>query len=132
MQETERFCGDCKACCFAAEIEGLKSTGEWCPNCDVKAALGCKVYEDRPMDCKTFRCVWLHSPGLVPASLWPKRSRVMITNLTGKGGDGFVVWEILPGAAAKKPVQRWIKAMRLLNHRVIIADPRLKMRKQVN
>lgn len=52
-----RSCGDCQECCSVlAVLELGKPPRQRCPHqCDV----GCSAYENRPVDCRNFRCFWL-------------------------------------------------------------------------
>lgn len=123
-----RDCGDCKACCWAPEIEDLKQPGEWCRNCDPTSSLGCKVYDSRPDACRSFYCAWAAQPKLVPEELYPRRSRVMIT----APESGIVmVWELIPGAAERPAVVRWMRAVKAGGNRVLIANPRTRDAKEL-
>jgi hypothetical protein len=54
-----RHCGDCNACCSVYEIrqpELQKPAYTLCPHWS--AAGQCTVYDNRPMPCRTFFCVW--------------------------------------------------------------------------
>ncbi len=56
-------CGECRACCFimhvSTEITGDKPTGQWCTHCS--HATGCKIYWNRPQQCRNYVCGWLAS-----------------------------------------------------------------------
>jgi hypothetical protein len=50
-------CGDCTLCCKLLKIEEVESAhNEWCKHCGEN---GCQIYDDRPEDCREFRCAWL-------------------------------------------------------------------------
>ena len=50
-------CGNCTACCRDLELHEIPSAiGELCKHCTED---GCSIYEDRPEECKKFRCMWL-------------------------------------------------------------------------
>lgn len=78
-----RSCDGCTLCCKVVGIEEIESpAGTWCRHCNIGA--GCAIYEQRPGECRTFRCAYL-----VDASLderWkPSESKiVLITNTTHK------------------------------------------------
>lgn len=52
-----RSCDGCTMCCKLLSIEVLeKPRSIWCSHCDKKR--GCKIYEERPVACRTFFCGW--------------------------------------------------------------------------
>jgi hypothetical protein len=59
----DRTCGDCTLCCLIFDISEFpeKNVGEWCKHC--KPGQGCGIYEDRPLSCSGFRCLWLRGVG---------------------------------------------------------------------
>jgi hypothetical protein len=68
-----RSCGDCNLCC---KIPGVAALGKknltWCAHCDI--GKGCRIYETRPDECRSFRCLWLDDEGL-PPEFDPRRAR---------------------------------------------------------
>lgn len=51
-------CGACTACCRDLELHEIPSKiGEWCRHCT--PGEGCQIYDDRPEECREFRCMWL-------------------------------------------------------------------------
>jgi len=72
-----RNCGTCALCCRVMEItEIAKPQGVWCPNC--KPGVGCKIYHERPGECRSFYCGYLTMRGV--GEEWkPERSRIVIT-----------------------------------------------------
>ena len=57
-----RQCNGCTECCILGTT--IKPLGIFCP----EACGGCKIYDKRPTECRTFRCSWL-------AGLNPSRPR---------------------------------------------------------
>lgn len=52
-----RSCDSCTMCCKLLSIEVLeKPRAVWCTHCDKKR--GCKIYDERPVACRTFYCGW--------------------------------------------------------------------------
>jgi len=51
-----RECGDCNMCCKLPSVKNLKKDYEWCKHCEI--GVGCKIYEERPKQCKDFYCLW--------------------------------------------------------------------------
>jgi hypothetical protein len=72
-----RNCKGCTLCCKLMGIAELeKPRGVWCPHCNPRS--GCKIYGDRPGECRTFYCGYLTNPALEEA--WaPSRSRMVLT-----------------------------------------------------
>lgn len=63
--EAGKSCGDCGLCCKLMGVTALaKPQGKWCPHFSRRA--GCKIYEDRPSDCRVFNCLWLLTDALGP------------------------------------------------------------------
>lgn len=53
-----RGCGHCTLCCKLLEVKETASPrGEWCRHCEV--GVGCKVYAERPSECRDFNCGYL-------------------------------------------------------------------------
>ena len=82
-QETVKFynakprsCGDCNLCCKFPPVPRLeKKAYELCKNCDI--GVGCKTYNDRPIDCKAFDCFWVM--GIIPEEYKPNKVGFYIT-----------------------------------------------------
>ena len=65
-------CGECTACCTLLAVAELNKPARW--TCDHAGCQGCRVYDDRPMSCRAFNCLWLRGglpsdPGLRPDKL---------------------------------------------------------------
>lgn len=80
-----RACGGCTMCCKVLGITELaKPVGKWCPHCEI--GKGCKVYESRPEECRTFLCAWLVDDRF--SDIWkPDRSKIVIT--IGQNGNSM-------------------------------------------
>jgi len=72
-----KSCGSCTLCCKLLGITALeKPQGTWCRHCNKGS--GCKIYSERPDECKTFFCLWLVDPHLGPE--WkPNLSKMVVT-----------------------------------------------------
>ena len=71
MFNLHRRCDECTACCFALEVKKLdKSINVWCQFC--QPASGCRIYHQRPRECRQYKCQWL--TGLGEESDRPDRS----------------------------------------------------------
>lgn len=71
-----RSCDGCTACCKLLSIPELKKPAQtWCEQCDI--GKGCRIYDTRPTDCRTFFCGWVLDQALGPA--WdPRHSRMVV------------------------------------------------------
>jgi Fe-S-cluster containining protein len=98
----ERSCGNCTACCYLPEIaepELKKEKFTACKHC--KDNKGCKIYENRPVACRDFSCMW--KMNFTHESKRPDKSGIMIdllplNSLSGKSGSIFAIYEYKPGA----------------------------------
>lgn len=53
----KRGCGSCTLCCKLVPVVSIeKPRDTWCPHCDKKR--GCKIYDDRPTECRLWSCLW--------------------------------------------------------------------------
>jgi hypothetical protein len=53
-----RSCEGCTACCKIPAVQALaKPPQVWCEHCEI--GVGCKIYEARPEECRTFYCGWV-------------------------------------------------------------------------
>jgi uncharacterized cysteine cluster protein YcgN (CxxCxxCC family) len=59
-----RRCGDCSLCCKLIRVDAFtKAPGIWCTHC-APGNGGCRIYDNRPAECRDFHCAWLASPSL--------------------------------------------------------------------
>ena len=72
-----RECGECTLCCKVMAIEQIsKPASTWCPHC--KPGRGCRIYPERPDECRTFNCLWLVNDRL--DEHWrPSKSKLVLT-----------------------------------------------------
>lgn len=104
-----RDCGGCTMCCKLLGIAELdKPGGRWCPHCD--PGRSCKIYEDRPSECRTFHCLWLLRDSFGPE--WrPDRSKFVIYGSADKAALVVNVDPTVPDAWKRKPfyddIKRW-------------------------
>ncbi|MCW6507904.1 hypothetical protein [Lichenifustis flavocetrariae] len=96
-----RECGACTMCCKVYRIEALgKPDGVWCTHCVVGSS--CKIYPDRPDDCRDFFCLW-RTDATLPDSWKPNVSKLTIS-LFPKNGFLYVqVDPSTPQAWRKEP-----------------------------
>ena len=73
-------CGDCTQCCRIMAVSELqKPKNTLCGHCDV--GKGCRIYQDRPTSCQSFRCLWLQAQDSfppLPLNLRPDKSKVVL------------------------------------------------------
>lgn len=57
-----RSCGTCGACCKIFDVFDLrKPAGAWCLYWSQDKC--CEIYDDRPRECRSFRCSWIRGYG---------------------------------------------------------------------
>ena len=83
-----RSCAGCTMCCKLLSIEALnKPRLQWCTHCDIGA--GCKIYQERPAECRAFTCGYLAEAGI--GEHWkPVKSKMVISRATN--GNRIVVY----------------------------------------
>jgi hypothetical protein len=107
MTARGRECEDCTLCCKVMAIEALaKPLSSWCPHC--KPGRGCRIYPDRPAECRTFSCLWLVNDQL--DQRWkPNKSKLVLT--TSEDGIEVRCDPGFPDAWRKEPfrseIQQW-------------------------
>lgn len=75
-----RTCGECTLCCFSHAVSPRqgesfnKEAVTWCEHCAI--GIGCKIYENRPIGCREFKCGWL--TGLAADDERPDRTHVVM------------------------------------------------------
>lgn len=125
----KRPCGSCKACCWAPEVAGVTEAASWCEHCDVRASgEACAIYADRPEFCRSFDCAWRSQPDIIPEEMSPLSARIMVTAVIAEDGtEVIVVWELIPGAARKKSVTRWLLRLAEEGRTVVVGNPKTQM-----
>jgi hypothetical protein len=86
-----RSCEGCTTCCKLLSIDELKKPAQtWCQHCEI--GVGCKIYSERPDDCRTFYCGWVLD-GAIGDEWDPRRSKMVIKfedNWCGRGWKAFL------------------------------------------
>lgn len=71
-----RSCRECSLCCRVLGVDEIeKPPNAACPNC--VAAVGCRIYESRPDECRDFYCGYLTLP-MVDEKWFPARSGMVV------------------------------------------------------
>lgn len=106
-----RVCGGCTACCKTPDIDTpdfKKPLGIWCEHCNI--GRGCKIYENRPLPCRTFVCQWLLGTGSEAER--PDRAGFML-DFVSKGGIAEVntaqIFEVKVGRLDHPKVREWTR-----------------------
>lgn len=98
----ELGCGTCRACCTIMRVDELeKPAGVACQHLESAADKpGCKTYETRPQDCRTWDCVWRRpSSGMTPDQR-PDRLGVLFDTPRpepGKFQNAYLAYEVFAG-----------------------------------
>ena len=72
----DRDCRECSLCCRILGVDEIeKPQNVWCRHCDV--GRGCKLYDSRPEECRSFFCGYLTLP-MVDEKWFPARSRMVV------------------------------------------------------
>jgi hypothetical protein len=72
-----RKCGACSLCCKLLRIDAFqKPEGRWCNHC-APGKGGCKIYQDRPTECRKFYCAWLTATDVGP-EWFPLKSKMVL------------------------------------------------------
>src|SRR5690349_7136698 len=103
----ERSCGGCTACCKTHSVAILnKPSGAWCKHC--KIGVGCGIYEERPEECKSFKCSWLM--GIGGQQYRPDKVKI-VTDYRKICDIGWVMffWESREGALDSHFTKSWTK-----------------------
>lgn len=90
-----RTCGTCMMCCKLPVVPSMnKPLGKWC----VQAApgRGCKIYADRPTECRQFNCGWLLDASLGPE--WKPEICKFLMYVAADGALTIMVDPAAPGA----------------------------------
>jgi len=102
-----RQCGSCTMCCKVLGIRELaKPVGAWCPHC--APGRGCKIYESRPSECRTFSCGWLSDPAC-PEDWRPDRSKLVFCPDSESRNVVVRIDAGSPDAWRREPYHSWLR-----------------------
>lgn len=90
----QRACDECNICCILPSVKAFdKPIREPCKFlCD-----NCTIYDNRPDECKSYECAWLH--GLFAEDdLRPDKCGLLIDIRNTQLGRHFTITEVFPGA----------------------------------
>jgi len=102
--DPSRNCGSCTACCTVLAVDELRKPMRCaCPH---QTTSGCRIYEERPLGCRQFNCVWLRG-GLPADEAWrPDRLGVIFDDFI-RATDGKrqrTAFEVFPGTFQQSEV----------------------------
>ena len=107
MNFLQRVCGSCTACCKTHAVtlfKKIKKPGQWCPHCEVGE--GCLIYENRPDECKKFKCNWLRGGG--EENCRPDRVKIVLDFVDIKiMPQVLLIWEVNGGELRKGFAKSW-------------------------
>jgi hypothetical protein len=96
-----RECGTCTMCCKVYKIEALgKPEGVWCSHCVIGSS--CRIYPDRPDDCRQFFCLWRTDASL-PDAWKPNTCKLTVTQYPKNGFIYVQVDASTPQAWRREP-----------------------------
>lgn len=117
-----RNCSGCGLCCVLLRIEELdKPPMIACVNCE--AGGGCRIYPDRPTECRQFYCGYLLDPAL--DERWkPSRSKLLVSFDEYPYAVAIHVDPAFPDAWRAEPfhskIRLWAQAAALVQTQVVI------------
>lgn len=118
-----RSCDGCTMCCKLLHIEALnKPRSKWCTHCDIGA--GCKIYEERPSECRDFHCGFLTNASF--GDHWKPANSKMVIALAGDANQLTVfVDPDRPEAWRKEPfysdIKSWARVAAKNQGRVVVS-----------
>lgn len=119
----DRTCGQCSLCCKLLRIEELqKAEGRWCAHC-APGGSRCKLYDNRPTECRDFYCAWLTATD-VGEEWYPAKCKMV---LYAEGDGNRIALHVDPATPTvwrKEPyysqIRTWAIAAAEQNQQVII------------
>jgi hypothetical protein len=101
-------------CCKVYRIEDLKKpAGKWCSHCAI--GVGCKIYDDRPQQCRAFDCVWIQDAEM-PQSWKPENSKIVFSIWPS---TGFVYGQVDPGAPSAWKKEPYLSGLRAWSEKLL-------------
>jgi len=100
---SERTCGDCNVCCYAAAVPEMKK--HKFVRCEhmIGSKGGCAIYPDRPPSCRNWKCEWLE--GMGEDEDRPDKLGVMFMLVQTREGLGTLIFEVVEGAKRSERFQ---------------------------
>ncbi len=119
--EDGRECGDCEICCTVMGVKEKlnKPAGVACGFLNKfhenERKTGCSIYEDKPVCCSMFQCLWLKG-AIGELKDRPNQLGVMFDYLRNQQtarvvGNVIIAYEVIEGALDSERMKYWIKKM---------------------
>jgi hypothetical protein len=119
---TGRGCRGCTLCCKLLGVEELeKPPSVWCGSCSPRT--GCKIYELRPTECRSFYCAYLLDGNL--SERWkPSQARLVVAFQEHRSSVEIYVDHADPHAWRQEPfysqIQKWAHSAGLEQGQVVV------------
>ena len=93
-----RSCGSCSICCTNMEVPSVDSAaGVPCKHLSTCSSKACGIYDTRPDECATFKCLWLE--GMFGNSkMRPDKSGILLSYTSSAFGPSVLANLIREGA----------------------------------
>lgn len=100
----DNICGECTACCTVLGVQALKKKSQ--TRCQHECEKGCAIYNERPTECQTYRCIYHMHP--TDINLRPDKLGVVMDTTQTPLGTALVVREYRIGASEEPHVKACI------------------------
>jgi hypothetical protein len=109
IEDSTKVCGDCKLCCKVYPMPIFNKPDKvWCQHA---VGSGCGIYDQRPLICRDFVCVWLKSN--LPEKYRPDKCGVIVRIAAELNGHYiYVVSESYDGAWLRKHAEELISILK--------------------
>lgn len=98
------ICGECRACCTVLGVKALEKPAYTA--CINECLAGCAIYQNRPDECRTYKCLYYLQP--VDKRKRPDKIGFIVEPSSTKFGETLVVREFKQGASDLKEGQDFI------------------------
>jgi hypothetical protein len=105
-------CGTCTLCCKLVHVDEInKPVGKWCDHCAL--GKGCKIYDTRPTECRTWNCLWLQGAFGSHPDLRPDKCKVVVGYQAG-----FLM--VVEDASPPKSGLRFVEELKTMGKPMVI------------
>jgi len=119
----KRSCQPCTACCegwLDIKIPAVNAhLGQPCSHCENN---GCNIYSDRPKEpCQTFHCAWRLEGSLLPHTMRPDLSGVIVMTDQFQWDGEEVITAVATGTRIPARTFHWLCSLAKLSSRQLVA-----------